>query len=364
MSLAQKKKLPFAVVELLLMFALVSVVRGATVPTSNNDSDSDADWKSFKKLYRKTYSNPTEEGSRRAIRHQNIQRIHQHNDEANRGLQSYTLAQNEFSDWTPAEYQKLLGYKQLTLGSTAGRRRRRAASQPIMPVYSNTVKVSNLSTTVNWTTYGWVGPVMDQGQCGSCWAYSSIGAIEAQYRNRTQTWAQLSPQNLIDCSTSAGNLGCDGGNMDNSFWYVQTNGIESLADYPDVSNITGLSNETCKFNSSKSVTKIISWRDVRSGSEPALQQAVALVGPITAAIDASLTSFQLYSSGVYTPTGCSTTALNHAILVIGYGVSGTKPYWLIKNSWGTGWGMGGYMMMARNSNNKCGIASAASFPVI
>jgi len=347
-----------AVAALVLMFAVISVARGI-----DPDNDfTDANWQAFKARFGKQYSSLSEENSRRAMREMNMRTIKEHNDAANQGQHTFTLGENEFSDWTPAEYRKMLGYKPSSVKTTT--RRRRQASQPPMPVYSNTVSLSTLPTTVNWTTAGWVGPVMNQGQCGSCWSYSSAGAIEAQYMNYTNTWVQLSEQNLIDCSSAKGNMGCNGGNIDDAFWYVQTNGIESLAAYPDVSNITGVSNSTCMFNPSQSVTSVVSWRNVLSGSEDALQQAVALAGPVSAAIDASLLSFQYYRSGVYAPTGCNPDTLDHAILVVGYGVSNGLPYWLIQNSWGTSWGINGYMMMARDSNNMCGIASAASFPVL
>ena len=104
--------------------------------------------------------------------------------------------------------------------------------------------------------------------------------------------------------------------------------------------------------------------DITKDSEAALQQAVAEVGPISIAIDAAHQSFQLYRSGVYYEPACSPTQLDHAVLVVGYGTLDGQDYWLVKNSWGTTWGMNGYIMMARNRNNQCGVATAASYPLV
>merc|ERR1712037_653132 len=123
---------------------------------------------------------------------------------------------------------------------------------------------------------------------------------------------------------------------------------------------------TCKFNASNVGATIKSWTDVGSGSEPDLQKAVATVGPVSVAIDASQYTFQLYSSGIYHDDNCSSQFLDHGVLAVGYGSVKTgaiKDYWLAKNSWGTDWGMKGYIKMSRNNNNNCGIATSASYPV-
>ena len=119
----------------------------------------------------------------------------------------------------------------------------------------------------------------------------------------------------------------------------------------------------CKA-SGTNVATLSSYVDISSGSESELQDAVANVGPVSVAIDASHFSFQLYSDGIYDEGRCSSTFLDHGVLAVGYGSEGGSDYWLVKNSWGTGWGIDGYIKMSRNSRNQCGIATSASYPVV
>ncbi|XP_006823147.1 digestive cysteine proteinase 2-like, partial [Saccoglossus kowalevskii] len=120
----------------------------------------------------------------------------------------------------------------------------------------------------------------------------------------------------------------------------------------------------CRFKASAVAATCTGYTDVESGSESALQQAVATVGPVSVAIDASHQSFQFYSSGVYIEPECSSTELNHGVLTVGYGTEDSSDYWLVKNSWGTTWGEQGYIKMARNRNNQCGLATQASYPLV
>jgi len=316
-------------------------------------------WNLYKLQFKKNHF-PEVENFRREIFKDKVRIIVHHNIAAKLGKHSFTMAINNFTDWTEEELAKLRGLvtpKETTEESTGRRVRRQTTS---MPTYRNTVDVSTLPLTVNWTAQGWVGPVLDQGECGSCWSFAAAGALGAQYFNKTQTFIALSEQNLIDCSSSYGNDGCDGGAFQYAFDYVLNVGIDAAISYP----YTG-TNGTCQYSVSDSVTNDNGWWNVMKGSELALQQAVALTGPVAVGIDAGLTSFQYYRSGVYAESACTAANIDHAVLVVGYGTTSTgQDYWLIKNSWGTSWGMDGYMMMARNDGNMCGIASDAAMPVI
>jgi cathepsin L len=213
---------------------------------------------------------------------------------------------------------------------------------------------------VNWNTKGAVTGIKDQGQCGSCWSFSATGSMEGAKFIATGTLTSLSEQDLVDCSTAQGNDGCNGGLMDQAFQYVISNGgIDTEDSYP----YTATGPNTCQYNAANSGDKISNYQDITSGSESALQTA-SNQQPISVAIDASQNSFQLYTSGVYNEPACSSSQLDHGVLVVGYGTddSGTD-YWIVKNSWGTSWGMQGYIWMSRNANNQCGIATAASYPI-
>eukprot|EP01100_Stratorugosa_tubuloviscum_P012560 TRINITY_DN59_c0_g1_i5.p1 TRINITY_DN59_c0_g1~~TRINITY_DN59_c0_g1_i5.p1 ORF type:complete len:342 (-),score=177.31 TRINITY_DN59_c0_g1_i5:87-1112(-) len=220
-----------------------------------------------------------------------------------------------------------------------------------------------LPDTVDWRQKGAVTHVKDQGQCGSCWSFSTTGSIEGQLGvSNPSKMVGLSEQELVDCSRN-GNFGCNGGLMDNAFTWIASNKIESESSYPYVSGKTKQAG-TCQKGAAGHVTiaGLSGHKDVTSGSESALQDAVANVGPVSVAIDASHTSFQLYTSGVYYEPKCSSTQLDHGVLAVGYGTLSGTPYWLVKNSWGTSWGQQGYIYMSRNKNNNCGIATQASYP--
>lgn len=218
------------------------------------------------------------------------------------------------------------------------------------------------NATVDWRTQGVVTDVKNQGQCGSCWAFSATGSIEGQHVLRKQgPLIALSEQQLADCSTSEGNHGCNGGFMDWAFKYViKAGGLDSEACYPYTPH-----DGQCHYNASCSAAHIDGYVDIEKHNETALENAIAEIGPISVAIDASQFGFQFYKSGVYYSSGCSQDKLDHGVLAVGYGTAdnGDK-YYIVKNSWGGGWGDKGYLLMSRGRNNNCGIATDASYPTI
>ncbi|MCI3690452.1 C1 family peptidase, partial [Escherichia coli] len=310
--------------------------------------DIDALWSVFKLEHHKNYAEP-EESYRKMVFSNNVDLIERHNAEASRGLHSYLLGVNQFADMTVSEFaSKMNGFRYDNSATSENE------------LYVPSIAVNDLPATVDWRTKGYVTPVKDQGQCGSCWAFSTTGSLEGQHYNKTQQLVSLSEQNLVDCSKKQGNEGCQGGLMDQAFKYIKINhGIDTEASYPYKAR-----DQKCNFKSANVGATLTSYKDIPKGSEAALQQAVAEIGPISVAIDASHSSFQLYKSGVYNEPACSSTQLDHGVLAVGYGTTGGKDYWLVKNSWGTTWGEKGYIMMTRNKHNQCGIATASSYPIV
>ncbi|PVD36391.1 hypothetical protein C0Q70_03373 [Pomacea canaliculata] len=289
-----------------------------------------------------------QEDIRRNVFQAHLDFIQKHNLEADRGLHTFRVGVNEYADMTNAEFVHVMnGFKIPENYESNG------------PLYTPP-EVSDLPASVDWRTKGYVTPIKNQAQCGSCWAFSATGSLEGQWFNKTKQLVSLSEQNLVDCSKKQGNQGCEGGLMDQAFTYVKDNkGIDTEASYPYKAV-----DEKCVFKSADIGATDTGFVDIKKGSEADLQAAVANLGPISVAIDASHNSFQLYKSGVYYEKKCSSKQLDHGVLAVGYGTEQGKDFWLVKNSWGTTWGMEGYIMMSRNRNNNCGIATMASYPVV
>jgi len=216
-------------------------------------------------------------------------------------------------------------------------------------------------SSVDWVQKGYVTPVKNQGNCGSCWSFSATGATECNIAIATGKLVSLSEQQLIDCTSSYGNLGCNGGSMDLAFEYIHNNGgLCNETSYPYQA-----SSGTCKATScGTKFDSISSYTLVSSYSASNLQAAVEK-GCVSVGIEADQSAFQFYSSGVLTAT-CGTN-IDHGVLVVGYGTSGSQQYWKVKNSWGTSWGEQGYVLICNNctangSQGQCGIYTEPSYP--
>jgi len=263
---------------------------------------------------------------------------------ANKQEHSYKLGMNEMGDMTHAEFKATkLGYNKIDRSYA----RSKNAAGPHQ-------HVKNAPAKVDWRNKGAVTPIKNQQQCGSCWAFSTTGSTEGAVAIATGKLISLSEQQLVDCSGSFGNQGCEGGLMDQAFEYIISNkGITTEANYP----YTAMDG-TCNATAAAAVAATISgYTDVTSGSESALISAVA-IGPVSVAIEADQACFQFYSSGILNDPSCGTN-LDHGVLAVGYDQSGG--FWIVKNSWGTSWGMNGYVEIALGMD-ECGINTEPSYP--
>jgi len=302
--------------------------------------------------YEKEYKDETEFQHRLQVFKRNYDRVQKHNSKEPKS--SYTLAVNKFADLTHQEFKDIyLGY------GTKGK------SSPV-PSRKNIVhspRNNSIPANWDWRTKNVVSEVKNQGQCGSCWSFSTTGSTEGCHALKTGNLVSLSEQNLMDCSTSYGNEGCNGGLMTLAFEYIINNkGIDTEASYPYEGE-----DDTCRYKSANSGATLAGYVNVTSGDENDLLTK-ANVGPVSVAIDASSEDFQLYDGGVYVDYECGNTidSLDHGVLVVGWGfeqgwVENTY-WWIVKNSWGEDWGESGYILMTRNWDNMCGIATEASLP--
>nr|XP_034311058.1 cathepsin L1 isoform X1 [Crassostrea gigas] len=303
----------------------------------------DKEWEEFKRIYSKTYTKQ-EENRRKSIWLKNIDIINKHNIKVDMGYHSYRLGMNKFGDMMSNEVTSPMN------GSRG------------FPMFNSSMFLPpgnlRLPYTVNWTKKGYVTPVKDQGFCLSCWAFAATGGLEGQHFRKTKKLVRLSEQNLVDCSKE--NLGCTAGTPENALNYIARNGgLDTEVSYPYVGK-----NGRCRFRPTEVGANCQGIVRVPAGDELSLQKAVASIGPIVVSLDASKRSFKQYRNGVYDDKACSKKLITHYALIVGYGEFQNKKYWLIKNSWGTSWGMDGYMMLARNQDNMCGIANQAIYPSV
>jgi len=302
-------------------------VHTASALTTNTD-----DWENFKARYGKVY-NGDEEEAHRATYHANMQWA------ADNSCESVQFGENQFSDLNQEQYRAAagLGYK----GSAY-------RGMPFLGVHE--YEGEELAASVDWTTRGAVTAVKNQGQCGSCWAFSTTGGMEGAWQIGSGSLKSLSEQQLVDCSTA--NAGCNGGSMESAFSYAHGVNVATESSYPYTAR-----DGSCKSSYTTAIPAggITGYKRV-SQSTSALMSALNQ-GPVSVAIEADQMSFQMYSGGVLS-SGCGTN-LDHGVLAVGYDSTSFK----VKNSWGASWGANGYIQISQ-AGNTCGIHSDASYPTV
>ncbi|KAF0716793.1 Aste57867_2666 [Aphanomyces stellatus] len=281
----------------------------------------------------------------------NLKRIEEHNRGYDAGEHTFALGLNHLADLTDDEYNQMLNLQQSTSPSKAAY------------TYEDPHN-ENAPDSWDWREHNVVTPVKNQGQCGSCWAFSAVAAMESTYALATGKLESFSEQELVDCVDGGADDCTHGGLIEHGFSEViehHQGKIEREKDYP----YTAASEHKCLAKDNKAVGHFTSYVNV-TGGEDALKSAVATHGVIAVAIDASSFLFQLYKHGVFSYWFCLSAYgdLNHGVAAAGYGNYKGKDYWLVKNSWGPGWGQGGYILMSRNKNNQCGIATQPRFPIM
>lgn len=300
----------------------VKMERNDDIPTWVYDS-----YVHWKNKFGRIYGSQDEDSYRAQVFYSNFLKIQEHNSHTE---YTFTLGINQFMDYTPEEF---------TAYYLSGLIIPNQESQ----IQAQTEPSNDRPETWDWRTKNAVSAVKNQKSCGSCWAFSSTGALESFHFIQTNTMTTFSEQQLVDCSTSYGNEGCNGGWMDSAFQYVIEKGIIDDAAYPYVAK-----DQACKQDGGN--FKITGFTDIPKGDIEGLADAV-INQPVAVAVDATLWSF--YFGGVFSICGSS---LNHGVLLVGYDAKA----WYVKNSWGGSWGEKGYIRVKRG--NTCGIADSSSYP--
>ena len=301
-------------------------------------------FKKFQEQFKKVYSNINEVERRFTIFKDNLKTITTHNSLLH---QNFTLGINQFTDLLPEEFKAQYTTNIDTkIGVNYG-----------CTTFTNSI--TNVPISIDWRKKNAVTSVKDQGQCGSCWAFSSTGAAEGAWAIKTGNLIDLSEEQLVDCATGMqyGSHGCNGGQMEGAFKYLIQNGQCDLSEYPYNPD---------KTNDCKSCTQVAHFDtcyNVKPNDQNSLKSAVAQQ-PVSVAIEADTQYFQSYSGGILDSPICGTT-LDHGVLIVGYGEENGLKYWLLKNSWSTTWGEEGYFKILRSDSSNdpgvCGVAMDPSF---
>lgn len=294
----------------------------------------------FLAKYRKSYTSVNEYEFRKAIFEKSQKII----DEENAKGQSFTLAMNQFGDWTDEEYRSILGYMR---------------TRPHVKPANWGMEVPKSDETIDWVAKGAVSAIKNQGSCGSCWTFSAVGALEGAHAIAGNgDIQQFAEQQLVDCSKN-GNYGCNGGEMYNAFAWYKTHGACFEESYKYTAK-----NQQCADSKCANDSKPISSYNLIEKNDPSIIHAELKHAPHSLGVEAGNSIFRYYSSGVIKSDSCGHN-LDHGVLLVGYDAE--RDAWKIKNSWGTSYGEKGYVYVADNhkvSYGYCGVNMEISRPIL
>nr|AYV99606.1 venom polypeptide [Dolopus genitalis] len=330
------------------------------------------EWKKFKATYKKTYKDNTPEGRlRKSNFEETLKLIKAHNDKYETEKKkknpsvTYKLEIGPFADLSDQEFRrKSTSSKSMKDDQTVCKfkpnKKPKFRAGPIIGKHNPLS--GNPPQEVDWSKKLVLSPIQNQGDCGCCWAYASIGAVEAHLTKKTGKFEKLSEQELVECLKTENTDGCDGGMHYEAFDYMIDDGITPAVHYPKTPQ-----EGKCNSGKMKNKKHIQGYRflDLKKSDEEELKKVIAFIGPVATSMSTPR-SIKNYgkNSGVYNDPDCNKYESDHYVLIVGYGVDNGIPYWLIKNSWSAEWGINGYMKLARNQKNLCHIASEAFYPIV
>ncbi|CAG9331412.1 unnamed protein product [Blepharisma stoltei] len=324
---------------LIVFFTFYSKINISTSALSQFNLEEE-EFKSYILKYNKNY-NKDEYLKRFKIFRDNLGFIHNQNA---LGL-TWTVGINQFTDLTTQEFKAKYLHSKIELPET----------------YSQeTVKEKplNVASSIDWRSVGAVTPVGIEGLCNSDYAFASVGAVEGIWKISGNPLVVLSEQEIVDCSISYGNKGCGGGLVDHAYSFIQSKGLTSALLYPYIGT-----DEKCNENAvNREIVKIQGANIVQANNPLSLQYQVA-TQPVSVYVDADNYVWQYYNGGVVTKN-CG-TELSHSVLIVGYNMTASPAYWIVKNSWGATWGESGYIRIGISSGaGVCGINMAGSYPTL
>jgi len=334
----------------LLLAALVGCAACATEP---RDAECREAFGAFVEKYGRSYATKAEHDARFEIFKKNFLYVQAENAKG----KTYTLEINSFADQSVEEIKD----GRLGLMAPPSLNALGALWKGMPHLGTDGYSGKDLPTSVDWVSKGAVTTPKNQGQCGSCWTFSTTGALEGAWQIATGNLVSLSEQQFVDCSHNGGNNGCNGGSMDNAFSFAETSPVCTEDSYPYKAAAGTCSASNCAAGIPKG--KITGFKDVTPRDLNALMEAVAKQ-PVSVAIEADQTAFQLYKNGILSKE-CG-SKLDHGVLLVGFGTENGTEYWKVKNSWGATWGEQGYIRMERglSLDGECGIKLGAVYPVV